>query len=90
MCYSSDSNPCKILAYKIPLVGNTHPIVWWWFFFKVLENYLLHFSLGSVCSSGRQVGRRYVVCSRDKPVITYLQFFPYDGEHYPAYVTEQK
>lgn len=26
----------------------------------------------------------YVASSGDKPVITYLQFFPDDGEHYPG------
>lgn len=80
MCYSSSNNPGKILAYKIPLVGNTHPMI----FFKVLENYLLNFCLGSIHISGRQVGGRYVAYSRDKPVITYLQFFRDDGEHYPG------
>lgn len=79
MCYSSNNNPSKILIYKIPLVGNTHPV-----FFKVLENYLLNFCLGSIHISGRQVGRMYVASSGDKPVITYLQFFPDDGEHYPG------
>lgn len=80
MCYSSNNNPGKILIYKIPFVGNTHPF----FFSKVLENYLLNFCLGSIHISGRQVGRRYVAYSGDKPVITYLQFFPDDGEYYPG------
>lgn len=79
MCYSSNNNPGKILIYKIPLVGNTHA-----FFFKVLENCLLNFCLGSIHISGRQVGRMYAASSGDKPVITYLQFFPDDGGHYPG------
>lgn len=81
MCHSSNNNPGKILVYEISLVGKSHPII---IFFKVLENYLLNFCLGSIHLSGRQVGRRYVAYSGDKPVITYLQFFPDDGEHYPG------
>lgn len=79
MCYSGNNNPGKILAYKIPLVGNTHPMIFFWG-----SGELLNFCLGSIHISGRQVGRRYVAYSRDKPVITYLQFFPDDGEHYPG------
>jgi len=50
----------------------------------MVENYVLPFCLGSAYISGRRVGRSYVVCNKDKPVITYLQFFPDDGEHYPG------
>lgn len=80
MFCSSNNSTDKILGCKstgFPLVGNAHPV-----FFKVQENFVSFLLTASI--SGRQVGRRYAVCSRDKPVITYLPFFPYDGEHYPG------